>query len=155
MSNIIIHFFLFLLLIISNGLILFKLIFFNNLKLNLIETSILGLIATSFLAQLLNFFIPLNDIVIYCNLFVGISILTIYKKKIHLNLNKNTILIFFTILFLSLAQIYSSGFSDDLSHYHAGQIANSGVPFPVSGTLEGHRRSMLRTSPAAGLALRL
>ena len=125
MSNIIIHFFLFLFLIISNGLILFKLNFFKNLELNLIETSILGLIATSFLAQLLNFFIPLNDTVIYCNLFISIVILIIYRKEINLNFNINAILIFLAILFLSLAQIYSSDFSDVLSHYHAGQIANS------------------------------
>ena len=29
------------------------------------------------------------------------------------------------MLFLSIAQIYSSGFSDDLAHYHGGQILNS------------------------------
>ena len=125
MSNIITHFFLFLFLIISNGLILFKLKFFTKLDLNLIETSILGLVATSFLAQLLNFFIPLNDTVIYCNLFISIIILIIYRKKIHLKLNINAILIILMMLFLSLAQIYSSGFSDDLTHYHGGQIANS------------------------------
>ena len=90
MSSIIIHFFLFLFIVISNGLIFFKLIFFKNLKLNSLETSILGLVATGFLAQLLNFFIPLNDMVIYCNLFISIVVLTIYRKKIHLNLNKST-----------------------------------------------------------------
>ncbi|MDB9711604.1 hypothetical protein OAA42_00735 [Pelagibacteraceae bacterium] len=125
MSSIIIHFFLFLFIIISNGLILFKLIFFKNLKLNSLETSILGLVATGFLAQLLNFFIPLNDMVIYCNLFISIVILTIYRKKIHLNLNKSITLVLLAMLFLCLAQIYSSGFSDDLAHYHGGQIINS------------------------------
>jgi len=125
MLSIIIHFSLFLFIVISNGLILFKLIFFKNLKLNLLETSILGLVATGFLAQLLNFFIPLNDMVIYCNLFISLVILTIYRKKIHLNFNKNTTLVLLAMLFLSLAQIYSSGFSDDLAHYHGGQIVNS------------------------------
>ena len=125
MSSIIIHFFLFLFIVISNGLILFKLIFFKNLKLNSLETSILGLVATSFLAQLLNFFIPLNDMVIYCNLFISIVILIIYRKKIHLNFNKSTTFILLAMLFLSLVQIYSSEFSDDLAHYHGGQIINS------------------------------
>ena len=125
MSSIIIHFFLFLFIVISNGLIFFKLIFFKNLKLNSLETSILGLVATGFLAQLLNFFIPLNDMVIYCNLFINIVVLTIYRKKIRLNFNKSITLILLAMLFLSLAQIYSSGFSDDLHHYHGGQIVNS------------------------------
>jgi len=125
MFNIIIDFFLLLFIVISNGLILFKLIFFKNLKLNLLETSILGLVATGFLAQLLNFFIPLNDIVIYCNLFISLIILTIYRKKIYLNFNKSITLVLLAMFFLSLAQIYSSGFSDDLAHYHGGQIVNS------------------------------
>ena len=125
MSSIIIHFFLFLFIVISNGLIFFKLIFFKNLKLNSLETSILGLVATGFLAQLLNFFIPLNDMVIYYNLFINIVVLTIYRKKIRLNFNKSITLILLAMLFLSLAQIYSSGFSDDLHHYHGGQIVNS------------------------------
>ena len=142
MSSIIIYFFLFLFIVISNGLIFFKLIFFKNLKLNSLETSILGLVATGFLAQLLNFFIPLNDMVIYCNLFINIVVLTIYRKKIRLNFNKSITLILLAMLFLSIAQIYSSGFSDDLAHYHGGQILNSdnskyiiGINFlPVSYT---------------------
>ena len=63
--------------------------------------------------------------VIYCNLFIIIVILTIYRKRIHLNLNNYITLFLLAILFLSLSQIYSSVFSDDLAHYHGGQIVNS------------------------------
>ena len=125
MSNIIIHFFLFLFIIISNGFIFFRLLFFKTLITNLFEVSILGIMITSFLAQIINFFIPLSDLVIFFNLFSNIIILTIYKKKLFINFDKYTFAILSAMLILCFLQIYGSGFSDDLAHYHGGQITNS------------------------------
>ena len=125
MPNIIIHFFLFAFIIVSNGFIFFRLIFLKNLTINLFEFSILGMMVTGFLAQVINFFIPLSDLVIFFNLFTNIVILTIYKKKRFLNFNKYTVAILAAMLILCFSQIYGSGFSDDLAHYHGGQIINS------------------------------
>jgi len=125
MLNIIIHFLLFLFIAFFNGIVFFKLIFFKNLELNLFETSILGLIVTGFIAQTLNFFIPLNDYLIYFNLLINITVLIIHRKKFLINFNKITFSILIAMIILCLSQIYSSEFSDDLAHYHGGQIINS------------------------------
>ena len=82
MASVSVHFFLFIIIAYSNGYIFFKLILFKNLKLNFFETSILGLIITGFAAQFINFFLPLNDFLIYINLFISLVLLIILKKKI-------------------------------------------------------------------------
>ena len=75
------HFFLFIIIAYSNGYLFFKLISFKNSDLNFFETSILGLIITGFAAQFINFFLPLNDFLIYINLFISVALLIVLKKK--------------------------------------------------------------------------
>lgn len=125
MTNVFIHFFLFIIIAYSNGYLFFKLILFKNSNLNFFETSILGLIITGFTAQFINFFLPLNDFLIYVNLFISAVLLIILKKKFFINFSKNEILIMMAMLILCMSHIYGSGFSDDLTHYHGGQIINS------------------------------
>lgn len=125
MTNVFIHFFLFIIIAYSNGYLFFKLILFKNSDLNFFETSILGLIITGFTAQFINFFLPLNDFLIYVNLFISVVLLIILKKKFIINFSRNEILIMMAMLILCMSHIYGSGFSDDLTHYHGGQIINS------------------------------
>ena len=72
MFEIILHYFIFLLIIFSNGLI-FQNIFLKQdiINSNFFELAIIGLITTGFIAHLLNFIIPLNNLTIYLNLIVG------------------------------------------------------------------------------------
>lgn len=125
MASVSVHFFLFIIIAYSNGYIFFKLILFKNLKLNFFETSILGLIITGFAAQFINFFLPLNDFLIYINLFISLVLLIILKKKFFINFSRTEIMIMMAMLILCMSHIYGSGFSDDLTHYHGGQIINS------------------------------
>ena len=127
MLDIIFHFFLFFFLITTNGLIFFQICISKNLDLNFFELTILGLIATGFLSLLLNYFIPLNNTAILLNTILNMTILFFYRNGINLNFNKNTksILIMIGMFVLCSVQIYGSGFSDDLTHYHGGQIINS------------------------------
>ena len=124
MITIISHFFLFLFLSFFNGKIFLNTFNYNKLKLNFFEISIFGIIITSFIAQIINFFSSLNDYVIIFNLLI-ISIFFFLKKiKLDFSLNKfdplNIILFLLVIL-----QIYGSGFSDDLNHYHYSYIKNT------------------------------
>ncbi len=64
------HFFLFLFLSFFNGKIFLKTFNYNKLKLNFFEISIFGIIITSFIAQVINFFFSLNDYVIIFNLLI-------------------------------------------------------------------------------------
>ena len=124
MIIIVTHFFLFLFLSFFNGKIFFDRFSYNKLKLNFFEISIFGIIITSFIAQIINFFLPLNDYVIIFNLFI----ITIY-----FSLKKNRPDFYFrnfdplNIVFLILVtlHIYGSGFSDDLNHYHYSYIKNT------------------------------
>jgi len=125
MLNIIFHYLIFLFIIFSNGFIFFKLFFFKNLELNLFESTVLGLVITGFVAQSINFFIPLSDSVVYFNLFISSIIIILYRERFVIQFNKKATLIVLAIIILSLFQIYGSGFSDDLAHYHGGQITNS------------------------------
>jgi hypothetical protein len=124
MVNIFIHFFLFIIIIYFNGYIFLRLAFLKKLNFNFFEVSILGLIITGFVSQFINFFFPLNDILIYINLLFSCTLLITSQKKL-INFNKNEILTMLAILILCMSQIYGSGFSDDLAHYHGGQIINS------------------------------
>ena len=64
------NYFIFLSILYFNGKIFLE--FFNdNIKnLNIFEQSIVGLIVTGFIAQIINFFLPLNNFVIYVNLII-------------------------------------------------------------------------------------
>ena len=126
MFEIILHYLIFLFIIYANGLILQKILINSHvINLNFFEQSIIGLIGTGFVALLLNFFFPLNDLIIYLNLFIGLIFIFFFKDKIKFNYNKSSRLFIILFFFLSLANIYGSGFSDDLNHYHGGYITNT------------------------------
>ena len=74
MITIVTHFFLFLFLSFFNGKIFLDRFNYNKLKLDFFEISIFGIIITSFIAQIVNFFLSLNDYIIIFNLFI----ITIY-----------------------------------------------------------------------------
>ena len=124
MSIIFFHSLLFIFVIYSNGLFFSKKILLIKDYRNFYEISIIGLITTIFLAQFLNFFIPLNDYVILSNVIVLIVLIilnhNIFKKNFKINFN---ILIF--SLLIMFVNIYGSDFSDDLDHYHYGFISNA------------------------------
>ena len=126
MFEIILHYLIFLFIIYANGLILQKVLINSHvINLNFFEQSIIGLIGTGFVALLLNFFFPLNDLFIYLNLFIGLIFIFFFKDRIKFNYNKSSRLFIILFFFLSLANIYGSGFSDDLNHYHGGYITNT------------------------------
>ena len=126
MFEIILHYLIFLFIIYANGLFLQKaLINSHVINLNFFEQSIIGLVGTGFIALLINFFFPLNDLFIYLNLFIGLIFIFFFKDKIKFNYNKSSILFIILFFLLSLANIYGSGFSDDLNHYHGGYITNT------------------------------
>ena len=116
MVSIFIHFFLFLIICYSNGYLFFRLFLFKNLELNFFEISIIGLIITGFAAQFINFFAPLNDLLIYLNLFISSALLIVLRNKKIIYFNKAEISIMAVTLILCMSQIYGSGFSDDLTH---------------------------------------
>jgi hypothetical protein len=126
MFEIILHYTIFSIVIFSNGLI-FQIVLLNGekIKLNFFEQSIIGLISTGFLTLILNFFFPLNDLFIYINLIVGCIFLLFFKNQINFDYNNNEKIIILLIFILSLVNLYGSGFSDDLHHYHGGHIVNT------------------------------
>ena len=107
-----------------NGKIFLNVFCANIKELNNFEQTIIGLVITGFISQIINFFFPLKNLLIYLN----ISIILFY---ILLNLIKNKkfqYLFSYTsvpFLFLIFVNIYGSLFSDDLHHYHLGSIINS------------------------------
>ena len=122
------HYFIFLIIIYSNGLIVYKLSIEGknfNLNLNIFEVSILGLIFTAFFAVILNFFFPLNDYLLYINLIFSMITLYYFRNEIIFSSTVKLNIYIFTFLLLSILNIYGSGFSDDLNHYHGGSIINS------------------------------
>ena len=126
MLEIILHYLIFLFIIYSNGLLLQRILINSRIiNLNFFEQSIIGLIGTGFIALLINFFFPLNDLFIYLNLFIGLIFIFFFKDKIKFNYNKSSKLFIILFFLLSLANIYGSGFSDDLNHYHGGYITNT------------------------------
>ena len=126
MFEIILHYLIFLFIIYANGLFLQKVLINSHvINLNFFEQSIIGLIGTGFIALLLNFFFPLNDLFIYLNLFIGLIFIFFFKDIIKFNYNKSSKLFIILFFFLTLANIYGSGFSDDLNHYHGGYITNT------------------------------
>ena len=128
---------MFLFVVYYNGLFFSKQ--FNNkiIKNNFFEISFIGLIITLFLAQILNILIPLNNYTIYFNIIL-ICLLLFKNKKIELNISKNDLFIFVIIFFISIANIYSSNFSDDLNHYHYSSILNADTSNLIWGLCSLH-----------------
>lgn len=124
MITIVTHFFFFLFLSFFNGKIFIDKFNYNKLRLNFFEISLFGIIITSFIAQITNFFLPLNDYVIIFNLCFLIFYFSLKKNRPDFSLKNLEI---FNIIFLILVilNIYGSGFSDDLNHYHYSYIKNT------------------------------
>ena len=124
MLTIFFHFFLFFLIMYGNGVLFLKKILKFEESNNLYEITLIGLIVTLFSAQFLNFFIPLNDYLIIANLIFLLFYMFFDKKIFIKNLNFDY-KIFIILSLLSFVNIYGSGFSDDINHYHYGFITNS------------------------------
>jgi len=124
LTTILFHFFLFFLISFFNGVIF--LILFNNDKSvnNVFEISLIGIVVTSLFAQLLNFFIPLNDYVIYFNLLLILIFFVLNKKLVKIKVEINYLIIV-PVFLLIILNIYGSKFSDDLNHYHYSYILNT------------------------------
>ena len=126
MLKIILHYLIFLFIIYSNGLLLQRVLINNRtINLNFFEQSIIGLIGTGFVALFLNFFLPLNDSLIYFNLIISLILIYFLRSKIKFNYSLSSKIFVLLIFFLSLINIYGSNFSDDLNHYHGGYIGNT------------------------------
>ena len=110
--------------IYSNGLFFLKKLLKSKIEFNFYEISLLGLLLTLFISPLINFFVPLNDIVIIINFIFSLVFLYFYKKIFFQSLKVN-LKIIFLVGVLILVNIYGSDFSDDLEHYHYGSITNS------------------------------
>lgn len=121
----VIHFFLFFVICFGNGSILFSVLNIR-VKFNVYEITLIGLIITGLIAQLLNFFIPLNNLLIISNFFLVISFFTFnnfIKLKNIIKINSSKIII--VILIVILFNIWCSDFHDDLNHYHYSYILNT------------------------------
>lgn len=124
MILIISHFFLFVFLVYFNSLIFLKILKINN-KFNFYENCVFGIIFTGLIAPFLNFFFPLNNWIIYINALIIIIFIFQNFNIFKINLKKKDIIIATIVLLISLINIYGSGFSDDLNHYHGGFIGNA------------------------------
>ena len=124
MSTVFFHSFLFVFIIYSNGLFFLKKLLKLKIEFNFYEICLLGLLLTLIISPLINFFVPLNDIVIIINFIFSLIFLYFYKK-IFLKSFKVDLKIFFLVGLLVLVNIYGSDFSDDLEHYHYSFITNS------------------------------
>ena len=117
MKIIFFHSFLFTFIIYLHGFIfLNKILRFKKIY-NFFEVSIIGLIITIIIAQFLNFLIPLNDNLIIFNIII-LLIYSIFFQKILINSLKLNLKILLALGIVSLVNIYGSGFSDDINHYH-------------------------------------
>ena len=125
MSEILIHFFIFSLILFGNGYF-FYFIQKQFIKLNFFEIIFFGIIISGLFAYSINFFLPLNDILLIINLLLSfLFIFFFFYKKEDLTINKKYNLFFLLFFSLVILNIYSSGFSDDLNHYHGGFITNA------------------------------
>ena len=124
MSTIFFHSFLFIFIFYSNGLFFLKKLLKSKIEFNFYEISLLGLLLTLIISPLINFFIPLSDIVIIINFLFSLTFLFLNQKIFFKNAKVN-LKIIFLVGILVLANIYGSNFSDDLEHYHYGSITNS------------------------------
>ena len=125
MSEILIHFFIFSSILLGNGYFFY----FTQkrfIKLNFFEVIFFGIIISGFFAYSINFFLPLNDVLLIINLLLSfLFIFFFFYKKKDFAINKKYNLIFLLFFSLIILNIYSSGFSDDLNHYHGGFITNA------------------------------
>ena len=124
MTIIILNTFLFLFIIFSNGIFIIKKILKINKFQGFYEISIYGLIFTIFLSQFLNFFIALNNNLLIINLILTL-IFFLFNQRLFINNFKLNFKIFSVLILLILSQIYGSGYSDDLNHYHYSYILNT------------------------------
>ena len=118
------HSLLFIFISFSHGLIFLRKLIKSKNNYNFFEISLIGLLVTLTIAPLINFFIPLNDILIISN-FLFLFIFFIYNKKIFYENIRFNYKLSSIVFFLVLVNIYGSGFSDDLDHYHYGYITNT------------------------------
>lgn len=123
MISIILKNFFFLYIIYSFGLFFLYNIFRFKNNFNFYETSLIGLVFILFVSQFLNYLIPLNDYLLYLNFFISIFFFTLNKKSFFKGLQIDY-KIFALVLVISLVNIYGSGFSDDIYHYHYASITN-------------------------------
>ena len=124
MIAIILKTFLFLFIIFSHGLFFTRKILKVEKFNGFYEISLYGLIFTIFLSQFLNFFLALNNYLLVLNLIL-ILIFLFFNKNFFINNLKLNLKIFFIFITLIFFQIYGSGFSDDLNHYHYSYILNA------------------------------
>lgn len=124
MSEIFIHFFIFSSILVGNGYLFY---FFqkNYIELNFFEIIFFGIVITGIFAYFLNFILPLNDNLLLINFALSlISIFFLLPNEKFPQLRKGFVF-FFSIFILIILNIYASGFSDDLNHYHGGFITNA------------------------------
>ena len=125
MSEILIHFFIFSSILFGNGYF-FYFIQKRFIKLNFFEIIFFGIIISGFFAYSINFFLPLNDILLIINLLLSfLFIFFFFYKKEDFAINKKYNLFYLLFFSLVVLNIYSSGYSDDLNHYHGGFITNA------------------------------
>ena len=126
MKIIFFHSFLFIFIIYVHGFIFLNKILRINRKNNFYEISLIGLVISIFFAQFLNFFIPLNDNLLIFNI-VLLLIYSIFFYKILIKDISFNLIITIPLLLVAFVNIYGSGFSDDINHYHYSYIANADV----------------------------
>ena len=122
MINITFLYFFLIIICFANGSLFLNTLNKNN-NYGFFERIIFGIVLSGFIGVFLNFFLPLNDIIIILNFIF--SLIYIYHIKLTLKYSKSEISIFIILSLLSFLQIYAAGFSDDLNHYHGGHITNS------------------------------
>ena len=126
MEIIFFHSFLFTFIVYLHGFIfLNKILRFKKVN-NFYEISIIGLIVTIMLAQFINFFVSLNSNLLIFNL-ITLLIFTIFSYKALIKNLKIDFKILIILGIVSLFNIYGSGFSDDIDHFHYSFIANTDV----------------------------
>lgn len=124
MILILFNFFLFLALVFLHGYIFQTKIIKTNNKKNFYEICLIGLIITLISSQAINFFFPLNNYILYLNIIILLIYIFLTKE----NFIKNTkfdLYVFLICLLIIFLNIYGSGFSDDIDHYHYGFISNA------------------------------
>ena len=124
MITIIIHKLLFLFILYSYGIIFLKKIFKSKSIFNFYEISLIGLVIILLFYQVVNYFISLSDNLLFFNIIILI-IFFLFNKKLFLNNFHLDYRIFILVTILSIVNIYGSGFSDDIDHYHYSSITNS------------------------------
>lgn len=118
------HSLLFIFISYSHGILFLKKLLKTKIDYNFFEICLIGLLVTLTILPLVNFFIPLNNLFLILNLLL-LTVYFIFNKKIFYKSLKFDYRIFIFVFFLVQVNIYGSGFSDDLDHYHYSSITNS------------------------------